>query len=281
MKVKFIVLLTSSIIITLTSYAGEGFLFKNLKLKRVGVNLGMEQDLIMGNRMSHSYFNSLVDHPNLNSNVERFVDANFVKHSGVCENPHFRINLAYELPKANREFNLTLVGVFDRIDGVNYQRISVNGDYDYLSYDMYSNELALEASYVFKREVSLIRNIFGLNFYGLAGTNFGYQFDNEVTMSGVDELREREFGTRIAQPSTASLNEYTFEENEYFTNYYSASSAFNLRAFSGVGVGLLFFNRLELGLNGRYGYGFRYHLSNDFTPTNLRSLDITAKWVLK
>lgn len=278
---KLVFVFVTALLLSATSFAGNGILFKNLKLKRVGINLGAEKDLITGNIMSHNYFNSLVDHQSLNADFERFVDTNFSKYSGVCENPHIRINLAYELPKANRELNLSFIGVFNRIDGVYYDRQNNSNGYEYLSYDMYSNEFALEASYVFKKELNLVQNIFGLNLYGLVGTNLGYQFNNVVTVNGTEEIRDRQFGARINATEIVNNDEFFIEETDYFNNSYRASNAINQRAFAGVGFGLLFFNRVELGMNGRFGYGYRFHFSNDFTYTNLQSFDFTAKWVLK
>lgn len=283
MKRKIIFLFVACLFCSWSSIAGGNFIFKKLKLKSIGVNGGVEQDLIMGNKMSHKYFNSMVNDPNINSNLEDFVDANFWKHSGVCENPHFRINLAYELPKPNRELHLNLIGVFNRVDGIHYNRYDPsnnNSYYDYLSYNLYSHEMALETNYVFKKELNVIKNVLGLNLYGLGGTNLGFQFGNELSISGTETIRDRQLGARISADDNTVSN-YTFDSQEDFDNYYDASNAINQRVYAGAGLGFLFFNRVELGVNGKFGYGYRYHFSNDFATTNLRSIDFSAKWVLK
>jgi len=281
MNSKIILLLSAALLITLSSFAGNTFIFKKLKLKKVGIQMGVEQDLILGDKMSHKYFNSLVNDPNLNSALENRIDANFSKYSGVCENPHIQINLAYQLPKPNHELHFNVLGVFNRVDGIYYNRLSSNtANYDYLNYDLYSSELGLEVNYVLKKELQLIKNVLGLNLYASGGANTGFQFENYLTISGTETIRDRQLGVRLAQTDDVA-SDYTFETNERFNNSYRASNGINQRVFAGAGVGFVLFNRLELGINGKYGYGYRYHFSNDFAATNIRSYNLSAKWVLK
>jgi len=286
-KLKFINMYTRTILLIIaiaftaqSTFAGD--FFKNIKIKKIGIHTGGEQDILMGKVMSNNYFNSLANNPNLNEALENRIDANYFKHSGVCENPHIRLSLSLQLPKPNHELQLGLISVTNRLDGLSYHKLQgENLDYAYFNYDLNSNEFAVEANYVYNKEIKIINNIFHLNIYGLGGTNFGYQYANRLVISGTKEIPNRQFGARLQAPAEENINfEYT-TNGEDFANTYNASNAINQRAYVGGGIGAIFFNRLELGVKGKFGYGYRYHFSNDFAATNIRSFDLNAKWILK
>jgi len=153
-------------------------------------------------------------------------------------------------------------------------------DYAYFSYELYSSETAIEINYTASKELRLIKNVLHLNIYGMGGTNLGYQFNNELFVSGTEKIRDRQLGVRLQ--STASINtNFDFDMEENIENYYDASNAINQRIYAGAGIGFVILNRLELGINGKFGYGYRYHFSNDFAATNIQSFDFSAKWLLK
>lgn len=281
MNVRSLWLIIVTAFISQTVFAGNSFLFKNLKLKKIGLHYGVEQDVLMGNVMSDKYFNSLAGHPNLNEALENRVDANYYKYSGTCENPHMRLSFAWELPKPNQELHLGLIGVFNRLDGMSYHKSAEYiEDYTYFNYDLNSNEFALEAEYVFNKELKLIKNIFHINLSGFGGTNFGYQYANRLKVSGTNAYETRELGEPLQRIYGENVS-LAYIDEEQFANMYDVSNAINQRAYVGGGVGLIFFNRLELGIKGKFGYGYRYHFSNDFAGTNIRSFDLNAKWILK
>lgn len=281
MNLRTLLLIMTAAFITQAALAGNSFIFKNLKIKRIGIHYGAEQDLLMGNVMSDKYFNSLANHPNLNEALQNRIGAHFFKHSGVCENPHVKLNFAWQLPKPNQELHFGLIGVFNRLDGISYHKlIGENLDYAYINYDLRSNEFAIEADYVFNKEIKIIHNIFHLNVYGLGGTNMGYQYANDLVISGTEEIPDRQFGTRAQRLAEENISlEYDNEGD--FENHYEVSNAINQRTYIGGGLGLIFFNRLEVGMKGKFGYGYRYHFSNDFASTNIRSFDFNLKWLLK
>lgn len=280
MNSNYLVLSIICLFLTTTSFAGGGIGFKNLKLKKVGIHYGAEQDLTMGNKMSHQYFSSIVKDARITSDIASDVHANYYKHSGVCENPHLQVDLAFKLPNPNRELQFQLMSIFNRVDGISYNRASEATGPEFLNYDLYSSEFALQANYAFKKELNIIKNVLGINFYGLGGANIGYQFNNELFVSGSTDLRDRQLGVRMLADGIDNAR-IDFDSVESFQNNYNASNAINQRAYVGGGIGVVFFNRLEVGMNGKFGYGYRYHFSNDFATTNIRSFDFSAKWVLK
>ena len=102
---------------------------------------------------------------------------------------------------------------------------------------------------------------------------------NHLYVSGTEIVPENKLGTRGASDNTSSTD-YLYESREHFNKYYDTSDAINQRIFVGGGIGFVFFDRLEVGAMGRYGYGYRY-FSDDFTGTNIRSLEVNMKWLLK
>lgn len=280
MKTKIITLVCFLCLTSFSAFSQGSFPFKNLKLKKIGTSVGVEQDMFIGDQMSHSYFNNLSDDPTLKTSIEDRVNSYFSKTSGVCENPHIRLNMVYELPKNDNELHLNLIGVFNRVDGVYYSTNNYNDvDYKSFNYDLYSHEIALGASYVAKQKLSVLPNLFDVNLYGMLGTNIGYQFMNDLNVSGTEEITENKLGTRPDVGEIAS--DYTYADREYFHNYYDVSDAINQRVYAGAGFGLVFLNRLEIGAAGRYGLGYRYHFSDEVIGTNLRSFELNAKWILK
>jgi len=169
----------------------------------------------------------------------------------MCENPNLRVSLVLEPQRwSNVELHTSGVFIFNRVDEV-YMQDYDNKGYSYADISMYSNEIGLEG--VLLKKVP----VFGwkaLNLYGGIGTNAGYQFGNEL----------------YAQASQAQ-----YEPDRTGSNGISA------RVFGQAGIGVTFFRRVELGLEGRYGAGFRHYFGTDTDFSNLHSVAVNLKYVLR
>ena len=206
-----------------------------------------------------------------------FADLDFSQsdaYSSICENPHIRLSLVLEpSTMRNTELHTSIVGIFNRTDAISYYD---NGSYynsgRYLSFTSYGHEVAFETSLL--KSANLFKTFY---LYGGLGTNLGYTFGNELHINGSDTRTVRDIGLAEAE---AFVSELSSDEN-YHYNFYDQSDGISQRAFAQVGASIVFFRRLEIGLEGRFGLGYRAHFNGPMARTNLRSLGATAKWVLK
>lgn len=243
------------------------------KIKKYTLFMGVDQDMV--NNLDQSYLASTAKDGSLSALEGREFDTQDF-YGGVCENPHFRAMVTFDAPGwRNVEVNAGMSLALNRVDGVYYRNIDNKYGYygDYLSYDMMSNEVAIEVSMVKRLNVLNF-----LNFYGGVGTNLGYQFGGGMHVSGytsesqaVDDNLERPLGEILAGDM----------EREYMYEYHETRNGFNNRLFAQIGMGILFFNRLELAVEYRRGIGYRAIFGSDVRMTNLQSTGLAIRYVLK
>lgn len=232
-----------------------------MKVKKIGVSLGQDWDMLPS--LSKDMLLSKTDGRMTNSLSSSFDLDNSSQYSGVCENPNLRATLVLEPQRwSNVELHTSGVFIFNRIDAI-YLSDNDNEGYNYADIEMRSNEIGLEG--VLLKKVP----VFGwnaLNLYGGVGTNLGYQFGNSLY------ARTSQTEYNPIRPS----DRYTEEIHES-----SINNGISARVFGQAGIGVTFFNRVELGLEGRYGAGFRHYAGTDTDFSNLRSIALNMKYVLK
>lgn len=248
---------------------------KPLKVKKIGVELGVDRDMIKGmsgktllSRASTDIASYLPDDVSLNDEYQ---------FSGVCENPNMRVTVVLEPTFfKNTEIQTAASVVWQRYDAVGYYNPdSWNGNYNYYDIETYGNEINLEAALV---------KSFGpkwIKFYGGAGANLGYHFGNELYVSGMNVETPTTEDRTFAEILTTDRNYEFYEDNGYYHYSEGMSNGTSTRVFAQAGVGIIFFKRVELGMTGRFGYGLRTYHGEKGNFTNLRSLGMTLKYVLK
>ncbi len=240
------------------------------KVKRIGVTLGQDQDMI--NDLSHTYLmNTVRGFPN--AQYENIPFAKSDLYSMTCENPNLRVELALLPPRMrNTELRVALSGMFNRIDAVNYQAYNPDGGSSTLNFRSHTNEIAAEA--VLLKRASLWNTF---NFYGGVGTNLGTSFAGNVRVSGSNLVmnEEGDFGASDDAYTNNGYQNYTS-----FYDYYEVKNGLHQRAFLQGGFSIVFLRRLEIGLEARYGIGYRL-IGGQAVGTNLVAAGFTAKWILK
>lgn len=248
------------------------------KVKRVGITLGVDQDMI--HALSHNYFTSLLD---AETQAEyagidyRAAD----KYAGICENPHVRLNLSL-VPShlANTELNFALNGIFFRNDGVTYyNRDQKLGETDYLSFDNWGHEVNAEASIVKSKTI-----LNTLRFFGGLGTNIGYTFGNYLEVNTSDYRTVLDYSLletgQIVYPNADAFMAEDLESIYAYHQDHKINDGISQRVFAHAGISFLVMRKFELGVEGRLGYGYRYHFGRKATGARLQSIGLTAKWVL-
>ena len=250
------------------------------KVKSAGISLGSDQDMLMG--MDHGYFVSIMkgqseyDYSNLDMDRAQVG-------SMICENPHIRLNLTLLVPgMKNTELNLALVGIAGRIDYVNYITEGLDwNDWDHpdfktLTFDLTSDEIDLELGFLKRLAVGK-----GLNFYGGLGTNLGVTLKSRLSVSGYNiPVQDNSLLGITSIPETVEA-EIASMEQQYVHERQQAKTAFSQRLFAQVGLSFAILSRFELGLEYRRGFGYRAVGGAPVKATNLQSVGLTSRWILR
>lgn len=262
--------ITFSLLLLLSGSLSAQSFFGGLKLKKVAVSFGTDQDRLQN--LNHEYLlNTLREDTEVNFSDIPFESEDL--YSMTCENPNIRAEFAMHHPALrNTEIRFAGSAMIGRIDAVKYKTGNYGDDnYQTLSFQSWTNEVAAEASFVKNG------NLGPLNFYGGAGTNLGYSFGGNVNVEGdyicVDSNGNVTDRRDIQEEGTVVHKNYS--EN------IDAKNGLHQRAFLMAGAGITFFKRVELGLEGRRGVGYRAIAGAGVQGTQLHSFGLTAKWVLK
>lgn len=248
-------------------------LFSGWKLKSLGISMGIEQDKILN--FGGNSFMRMSGYEDLFSS--RGLDPSDLSvYSGLCENPHLRLQAIFQpsaFPKL--EFHTALVAMINRVDGISYFSDEYLDDYyDYFTVDSWGSEVA--------GELALIRRFSAgpFSIYGGLGTNLGFHFANEMNI-----YASQSYTAETLSFSETGIARFEFEseqaEAEYLEDYRPLSAGISQRVFAQLGGSITLKKRLELGMEGRYGYGYRLHFNEKALGTNLHSFAIFGRWNLK
>jgi len=244
--------------------------FLGMKIKKYGISASNDQDRVTG--LDAQYFNNL-------SKTEfspAFMEGDFPKEaisSMTCENPTFRaeVTVMPSLKSTNLQLNLGTSLMLNRVDATEYSfwGSGYDSNVNNIEFNSYSNEAALDASLVYHQKLLF------LHFYGGLGTNLGYTFAGNMQVTGT-YANEDEVVYDGSDGGSYSTTEYvSFSENHQMKN------SLHQRAFLQGGVSVIFFKRLEFGLEARRGIGYRYNAGNPAKFTNLIAGGLNLRWNLK
>ncbi len=242
----------------------------------IGISLGQDQDRL--SNLGSDYFLDMVK-SDLNND---YSNLNFEKgdiHSMTCENPNVRLDLSLIPTFArNLELRLGINAISNRIDAISYDWSNQENWDDLrnssnISFTSYSNEVAAEAAILKTLKVANF-----LKFSAGLGSNVGTSFNNRLHVYGSEP------GVYTAESidfrSEGDIRGNNWGNNNYYEGDIEMSNGLHHRAYAVGGVGLTFFKRLELGVEGRYGMGYRYNPGAAVQSTRLSSIFMTARWNL-
>lgn len=222
-------------LISISLFSQGGF-----KIKKVSFSFGEEADMVSG--LDYEYFTKQIPDSDmyLSRGVE-FDDADLT--AAVCENPHIGLEFAITHPKLkNFEWRNSIGYIQDRRDGVRYN--SYDKSYNFISFTNKHDELTLESALIYDLKLG------ALHIYGGAGSNLGFSFSDEITVSGVVEVTDTYNG------DAGNTNQSQNQSNRV-SIHTDLPPIFTQRIFAQVGVGLAFFNKIEIGFEIKKGVGYR------------------------
>jgi len=242
------------------------------KLKKIGISFGVEEDMING--LDYNYLVATAK-GNPSSELEGMDFTQDYFSGGVCENPHIRVTAALEVPgMRNTELNIALLGIFNRLDGSFYQSNGrMENDFEYVGVSTMTNEIALESSLTKRLTISKF-----INLYGGAGLNLGYNFGGHLSANG---MRQNTVDQNSNRPLGDIVNGQFPSDENYFNEFYQLKDGISNRAFLQAGIGFVLFRRLEIGMDYRYGIGYRATFDAPTKRTNLNSVALSTRWVFK
>ncbi len=237
--------------------------------KKIVAGIGYETDMV--NNLSYNYFRKQLPQAERDALAGADLSPETL-YTGVCENPSFNLGLGLTHPKLrNIEWYNTLAYKPTRVDAVTYRNTS-NYSGDYLSFNGTHNELNLETALLYKLSILNF-----LNIYGGVGANAGFTFNNQTCIFSSVDLTADDISFR----NNSEINETLSSNNhEGYYNCINTGVEWNHRAFLQLGSSLQFFNKIELGLDFKFGVGYRANLPDSFTGTRLTSTNLTLKYIL-
>ncbi len=228
-----------------------------VEIKNIGLSFGKDKDVqsrltpqaIMGKSTT-----------GLPSEITQYFDG--IGHTQVnsfADVPNIKFAMTLEPSKLKKTEIYTAANLtFNRQEGFEV----ANSD---LGLTLKSNEFNLEAAIVKRKSFIGL-----LHFYGGLGTNVGYQFGNNILVSGseIDYTPES---------SVLRQGNYIDIEDEY-THVNNGISA---RGFAHLGFGLSLFRIVELGYERRQGYGMRQYFGSEADYAHMSSNRFTVKYIMR
>jgi len=243
------------------------------KVKKIDFSLGYETDYI--NSMDYGFFVDQMDAVQQAKLAElNFADSEF--YSGICENPSINVGLTLVHPAVRSlEWRNSIAYKPNRVDAISYYN---NSDYDgaYINLSGRHAEFTIESAAIFK--LSLL-NL--LNLYGGIGTNMGITNNNTTCVFTSFDLTADDISFRNTAEVEENVPSGAYGSGDGYNDCFQTGSQFNQRAFLQVGAGLVFFKRIELGLDIKYGVGYRADFGHSVDGTQLVSTNLNLRYILK
>ncbi len=238
-------------------------------VKKIDFSLGYETDMV--NNLDYKYFVNQM--PLAQQGLFKSSDFNpTTLYGGICENPSVSLGLTLTHPALpNFEWRNAFAFKDERVDAVSYYSPEFY-DGEYVTFDSRHDEYTLESALIYKLPVTKF-----LNLYGGAGMNIGLVPSNETCVFASLDFNTDELTYSNVQEINQSVmsNDY-----QYYSECYSTGAQLNQRVFLQGGMGVKFFNKIELGLDLKYGYGYRAEPGTQVIGTNLISSNLNLRYIL-
>lgn len=243
------------------------------KIKKFDFSLGYETDYI--NDIDYTFFRDQMPEAqqavmsDLNFRPEDF-------YSGVCENPSINIGLTLEHQALkNFEWRNSLAYKPNRVDGVSYYNNS-SFDGEYLNIHSTHDEFTVESALLFKLPVLQF-----LNVYVGAGTNLGVTTNNHTCVYTSFDLTAQDISFSNINEITQGVPAGEFGSGDGYNNCFDTGVQMNQRVFGQLGTGIIFFKRIEVGFDMKYGYGYRADFGSSIDGTHIVSTNLNLRYILK
>ncbi|MFK8057491.1 MAG: hypothetical protein AB8F78_15305 [Saprospiraceae bacterium] len=234
------------------------------KISSFGVSTGIDEDRVQGLNTDYMFESAGMEAP---GELAAYLDKGYA-YSMICENPYFRGDVA--LQNGAKELRLGVYAIFNRLDGISSYEAG-----EYIDLASYGHELGVEAAHLWRSNT-----LCGWHVYGGGGVQLGYGFGNELygygsSNSTIATLSFRQNGGTVTNGQTV---QNSFQSNQYYFDTKTPNTVHG-RGYA-MGGASFNINKIELSIEGRWGYGFRQNKFAGAT-TNLRSVNVGVRYNLR
>ena len=241
-------------------------MYGQINLQNISISMGTEQEVLRGleaKSITDQVKGDLrFDYDNMEFGTDDI-------YSMACENPTFRIGTTMPLKGNGLSLYTGANVIWNRYDGAYYRTNENSADQSTLHFSSWTNEVSLESSLLKKISLPLF------NLYLGAGANVGYSFGGSATIEG-QNVKVTEGGDIITGETPGSGRMTVIS---HFHDNYDLKNSVHSRVFLQAGLGLRVFNVVELGLEGKFGYGMRLTKGAATQGTELTSIAMNAKFL--
>ena len=238
------------------------------KIKSVDFSIGSDSDMVMD--MNTSYFLGQL----ASSQQESLANLDFghlSTFSGTCENPSMSLGITLVHHKAELfEWRNLIAYKPNRIDA-----IYLSSDEDYLNISSNHTEIAAESAILMN-----IPNVPIFNIYVGAGTNLGVTSSNTTCVNTSLDFNSENNSFRSDQLSN-QVPAGQFGSGDGYHECFNTGGQINQRLFLQIGFGAEIWNRIEVGMDIKYGIGYRADIGNSVRGTNLNSTNMILRYKLR
>jgi len=245
----------------------------SFEIKKVDFSFGYETDYING--MDAQFFlGQMADVQQARLDEFDFVPLDITTMS--CENPSLNLGVTLEHPRLkNVEWRNAFSYKPNRVDAITYwNRSSYDGNY--ININSTHAEYALESALVYRLPVFA-----GLNLYGGIGTNLGLTSNNHTCVFTSLDLTADDISFRNVNEISNQVPAGIYGSGDGYSDCFNTGTQLNQRIFLQTGFGLVFLRRIEIGLDVKYGYGYRADFGNSINGTNIVSTNVNIRYLLK
>ena len=243
------------------------------RISKIDFSLGYETDYV--NDMDYQFFVNQMPE----GQQARVQDLNFNPgsfYSGICENPSINVGLTLEHSKLkNIEWRNAIAYKPNRVDALTYYNDSGYGG-DYINISATHAEFTLESALIGR--LSIFNR---LNLYAGVGTNLGVTSPNETCVFTTLDLTTADISYANAGDLSNQVPDGIWGSGEGYHDCFSTGMQLNQRVFLQGGVGIVLFQRVEFGLDLKYGVGYRADIGNSIDRTNIVSTNVSVRYLLK
>ncbi len=274
--INFLLSFSFSILLVSTLAAQSAYeteTISGFKIKKIDFSFGFESDYI--NNMDANFF--LNQMPDVQQ--ARLDELNFHPEdleSMVCENPSINVGLTLEHSRfKNMEWRNAFAYKPNRVDAITYYN---NSDYsgNYVNINGSHAEFTLESALIFRLPVLSFFNL-----YGGAGTNIGVTSNNLTCVYTSLDLTAADISFSNINEVNEGVPAGIYGSGDGYADCFNTGAQLNQRVFLQVGTGIKFFQRVEVGFDIKYGYGYRADVGNSIDGTNIVATNFNLRYILK
>lgn len=250
-----------------------GWHIGKFKIKKLDFSLGYESDYITN--MDYRFF--VEQMPDVQQ--ARLDELNFEVsevESGICENPSINVGITLQPEKYPfLEWRSALAVKPNRVDAMTYYN---NSHYEgnYMNISGTHAEFAVESAMIVKLPVLSFFNL-----YMGAGTNIGVTTSNQTCVFTSLDLTAEDISFRNINEINEGVPAGRFGSGDGYSECFDTGSQLNQRVFGQLGAGLIFFDRVEVGFDIKYGIGYRAVPARTIDRTHIVATNLNLRYILK